>query len=115
MRVHLLFAFAILIGVAAYAGPQSQAQAGPAHLALGGLASAADASPLLQPVYHHYSRRRGRCYPHHRYCRRHYGFGDIYIYRRKGRSCSYWRYRCRQNWFYPEDYRGCLRYYNCIY
>jgi hypothetical protein len=38
-----------------------------------------------------------------------YGYG----YRRYG-SCSYWRYRCAQNWGYGNsNYYGCLRYHGC--
>jgi hypothetical protein len=54
-------------------------------------------------------RRRG-CYPDH------VGGdfpGDIFEYRRKGYSCRYWYGRCRDNWYYGEDIRGCLRYYGC--
>jgi len=121
----------LMIGLAALTSAGT-ATAGPASLSLSGLESSAHVSPLLQHVDHHYlpGEHADRCYVRHLKCRYHSGFGhryrrcmahaDCHYRRRIGigrypRSCRYWLSRCRENWYYPEDIRGCLRYHGCLH
>ncbi|MFP3921114.1 MAG: hypothetical protein ACLFPA_06100 [Dichotomicrobium sp.] len=128
MRVLFTMVFASLIGLTASTGMSDHAAAGPAHLSLSGLSSSAHVASPLTPV--RYGEHADRCYVRHLECRyrsgfgsryrrcmaradcgyrRHYGYGDV------RRSCRYWLHRCRENWYYPEDIRGCLRYHGCAY
>ena len=81
-----------------------------------------------EKVHHrrYYRRRHGRRFRrrHGRY--RHFHGGYWYNYpwwalppayyapppRRYGR-CSRWQRRCRNNWGYGPNYRGCMRYHGC--
>lgn len=132
MRVQFKLALVFLIALAAWGGTTSQAAAGTAALTLDGMPSSAHVSSLLHRVYHHRfpGERADRCYVRHLECRYtsgfghryrrcmrrggcgyrpHYGYGDVH------RSCGYWLRRCRENWYYPEDIRGCLRYHGCLH
>jgi len=136
MRILVKLAFiCVLAGASSLAGQASAAFVGPAQAGSG---IAAHASSPIQPVYHSgiHRARSEFCYAQHIQCRLDAGYGwryrscmrrrdcyprydgdyyhgDIYAYRRKGYSCRYWYHRCRENWFYGEDVRGCLRYYGC--
>lgn len=137
MRVHLKLAFACLIGIAASGVMAGKATAGVVTAPFGGLDASAHVSSLLTSVDYQdrHDDRQRFCYAVHIQCeldaagsgwryercmrlRRCYpryddDHGDIYEYRRQGRSCRYWYHRCRDNWYYPEDVRGCLRFYGC--
>lgn len=127
MRVVFTMVFASLIGLTAVTGMSDHAAAGPAHLSQSGLSSSAHVTPKLTLV--RYGEHADRCYVRHLECRyrsgfgwryrrcmaradcgyrRHYGYENVY------RSCGYWLRRCRENWYYPEDIRGCLRYHRCL-
>jgi len=137
MRVQFKLVLLLLVTFAAVSGLREPASASVAGLSLDAIDTSAHVSPLATPVYHHYPRRGRFCYSQHiqceldaggrgylyRSCMRRRGCypnhvgghypGDIYEYRRKGYSCRYWYGRCRDNWYYGEDIRGCLRYYGC--
>jgi len=138
MRVKFKLALVFLLGLAGLAGLNDQAAAGAASITPSVLTTPAHVSTQAIPVYHHYPRHSRFCYSQHiqceldaggrgylyRRCMRRRGCypnhvgghypGDIYEYRRKGYSCRYWYGRCRDNWYYGEDIRGCLRYYGCL-
>jgi len=139
MRVQFKLAFIFLIGIAALCGVRGPAEASVAALPIGGLEASAHVSDSVQPAYHPgiAPARSAFCYSQHIQCRLDAGYGhryrrcmrrrdcyphfdgdhypgDIYEFRRKGYSCRYWYDRCRDNWCYPEDVRGCLRYYSCL-
>jgi len=137
MRVHFKLAFAklafaLLAGLAALGGIHGQAEAATANLTLSGLEKSAHVSQLVRPAYHHVvaGEDTDRCYVRHLECRYTSGFGhryrrcmaraDCHYRRRIGigrypRSCRYWLHRCRENWIYPEDIHGCLRYHGCLH
>lgn len=62
---------------------------------------------------------------HHRRYRRHrrYYGGYLHVYPpivvvpqyspRYSNRCDYWSVRCRRNWGYGSNYRGCMRYHRC--
>ncbi len=140
MRVLFKLAFALLLGLAAFAGPHKQAAASAAGMTANLLTAAAHvSSPLRLASYARlYPARASFCYAQHIQCELDaggYGYlyercmrrrgcypdhgagpypGDIYEYRRKGYSCRYWYGRCLDNWYYGEDIRGCMRYYGCL-
>ncbi len=132
MRVQFSLALVFLMALAAWSGSPGQATAGTAALPLDGLRSSAHVSPLLHQVYHHDipGEHADRCYVRHLECRYTSGFGHRYRrcmahagcgyrkrygYGHKPRSCRYWLHRCKENWYYPEDIRGCLRFHGCLH
>lgn len=141
MRLRCKLALAFLLGLASLSWTNDQAAAGAAGITPSVLTTPAHVSSSLTPAYYdHLHLARSRfCYSQHiqceldaggrgyyykrcmrrRGCYPYYGggyyHGDIYDFRRKGYSCRYWYRRCRENWFYPEDVRGCLRYYGCLH
>lgn len=140
MRVQFKLAFIFLIGVAALCGVRGPAEASVAALPIGGLEASAHVAPLAIKTYHRHYPRRGRfcravreiCRidtdefsPDYYRCVRRRGcpvFDGHYPedrypceYRRKGYSCRYWYHECRENWRYPDDVEGCLRYHCCGY
>lgn len=111
MRILVKLAFICVLAIAGASSLAGQASAGFIGSVLAGPGSAAHVSSFRHPVYYPGACRwRRDCYPRYH---DHYYHGDIYAYRRKGYSCRYWYHRCRDNWFYGEDVRGCLRYYGC--
>jgi len=131
MREWFRLALVFLFALAAWSGAPNQATAATAALTLDGLASSADVSSLLQNVYHHDipGEHADRCYVRHLECRYTSGFGHRYRrcmaradcgyrkrfgYGHEPRSCRYWLRRCEENWYYPEDIRGCLRFHGCL-
>lgn len=138
MRVSFKLAFICVVALAASAGLATQGSAAATGLSPGGAGLAAHVSSSIPPVYHSgiHSARSDFCYAQHIHCRLDAGYGsrdrhclrrrgcypryhgdddhgDIFAYRRKGYSCRHWYHRCRDNWFYGEDVRGCMRYYGC--
>lgn len=130
MRVYCKMAFVFLIGLAAWSGIPSQSEAASAHPERSGLESPAHVSSMLHLAQYIAGEHADRCYVRHLECRYRSGFGHRYRrcmaradcgYRRhygyghRYRSCRYWLRRCRENWYYPEDIRGCLRYHGCLH
>ncbi len=86
---------------------------------------AMEPSTVEQVRHRRYRRHRhGRRYRGRRRGYRHYHGGYWYAYpwwtvplytepRRYGR-CDYWHRRCRANWGRGADYRGCMRYHDCL-
>jgi len=130
MRVQFKLALVFLIALAAWSGTPGQATAGSAHLGNSAVTASAHGSSMLHLAQYIAGERADRCYVRHLECRYtsgfghryrrcmrrggcgyrpHYGYGDVH------RSCRYWLRRCRENWYYPEDIRGCLRYHGCLH
>jgi len=130
MRVQFKLALVFLIALTAWSGTPGQATAGSAHLGNSAVTASAHGSSMLHLAQYIAGERADRCYVRHLECRYtsgfghryrrcmrrggcgyrpHYGYGDVH------RSCRYWLRRCRENWYYPEDTRGCLRYHGCLH
>jgi len=130
MRVQFKLALVFLIALAAWSGTPGQATAGSVHLGNSAVTASAHGSSMLHLAQYIAGERADRCYVRHLECRYtsgfghryrrcmrrggcgyrpHYGYGDVH------RSCRYWLRRCRENWYYPEDIRGCLRYHGCLH
>jgi len=130
MRVQFKLALVFLIGLAFWGGTPDGAMAASASLERSAVQSPAHVSPKLHLAQYIAGERADRCYVRHLECRYragfghryrrcmrrggcgyrpHYGYGDVH------RSCRYWLRRCRENWYYPEDIRGCLRYHGCLH
>ena len=130
MRMHFKLAFIVLIGLVAWSAAPERAMASAIQLDPGGPGASAHVSSMLHLAQYIAGERADRCYVRHLECRYRSGFGHRYRrcmarggcgYRRRfgygqsHRSCRYWLRRCRENWYYPEDIRGCLRYHGCLH
>jgi hypothetical protein len=128
MRSFIYLGLALVFGMLTFCMNMTQAVAAP-------LPTVQSLIDLVQPapafkVSRHYD-EYGYCYGRHLRCRYNHGFGwryrDCMSYAGCGysrpahdeddilRDCRHWHRECHNNWIYPEDIRGCLRFHGCAY